>query len=629
MTDILNTGKSALFAFQRALGTTSHNIANVNTEGYARQRVDLEGVPGNTGLYNQPGSGVSVAGIERIHDEFATARVNSSTSAYEEQLTHQVMASRLDSLVATDGSSVGPAMSDFFNAIQDVNTDPSSIAAREVALDATNQLTDRFQSMQSQLDDIQTEVNDRTKAAVTTVGELAESIALVNKQVMSSGKSTSASATNDLMDQRDRLINELSKYVEIDTISHESGALNVFMGKGIALVIGSTAQNIKTTPDDTYPDRLQIQIGKEGSEKTIDTQLQGGEIGGLAEFANQTLRPAMNDLGRLALTMADTLNQQHGSGLDLDGNVGTDLFEVPTPQVYSNSRNTGSGAITAAITDSGALEATDYLVRFDGANYTATRSSDGEETTGSSNTLLLDGLELTMTSGAAVGDTFVISATGRAAGQISTVITDVDKLAVAGQLTTSSDIANTGESRISSAKVVDAANGSLQDPVDIVFTSENSYEIHDASGATLQALQTYTSGDPINFNGWEVSISDDAAAGDIHHIEPNTLGKGDNSNGLALADMQQETLVAGTQTFNDAYGTLVSKVGSQTNAAMTRASALESLKDNAIERQQSVQSVSLDEEAIDLTRYQQAYQAAAKIITTADEMFQTILGAVR
>ncbi len=628
MTDILNTGKSALFAFQRALATTSNNIANVNTEGYARQRVDLESIPGTNGLVHQPGSGVRVVGIERMQDEYATARVNSATSAYEEQQTHQAMASRLDNLVAVDGSSVGPAMSDFFNAIQDATADPSSIATREVVLDSTNQLAERFQSMQRQFDDAQSEVNQRTQAAVSSVGELAQSIALVNKQVIGMSSSLNPSAANDLLDQRDRLLTELSRYVDIDTSAHESGALNVYMGKGVGLVVGSVAMELKTVPDETYPNRVQIQIGKAGSEQDITSRLQGGEIGGLAEFANQTLRPAMTELGRLAITMADAANQQHVRGLDLNGDAGANLFEVPAPQVHASSRNAGSGVMSAEINDTNALEATDYLVRFDGANYTATRSSDGMQTAGAP-PLELDGLSLDMTGTPVAGDTFVVSATGRS-GLITSSVTDPDKLAFAGQLATLSEIANIGESRISSAKVLDAENGSLQDPIDIVFTSDSAYDVIDVgSGSTLLSGENYSPGEPISLNGWEVSISGSAADGDTHRVEPNFTGMGNNSNGLALADIQQELLVGGTQTFNDAYGTLVSRVGAQTNSAQTRANALESLRDNAIERQQSIQGVSLDEEAIDLTRYQQAYQAAAQIITSADEMFQTILGAIR
>ncbi len=629
MNDLLNTGKSALFAFQRALATTSHNIANVNTEGYSRQRVDMEAIPANTSLLNQPGGGVQVVGIERLQDQFATARVNSSTSAFEEQNTYHAMASRLDNLMASESGSVSPAMSDFFNALQDANSDPSSVATREVVLDRADQLAHRFKSLQGQFDDTRAEVSERIQAATETVSDLAQSIADVNKRITSISSSGNSEAANDLMDQRDQLVKELSGYIDIDTTMQENGALNVFMGKGISLVIDNTAQEVKAVPDDTYPDRMQIQIGSEGNEVNISARLQGGEIGGLSEFANQTLQPAMAELGRLALSVSDAVNQQHAMGIDINGDAGEAIFELAAPQTYASSRNTGSGILSAEISDVSALEASDYLLRFDGANFTATRNSDGK-TTGGPMPLELDGVSLSLSGTPDAGDTFVLSATGRIAGTMNTVLSNAEDIALSGPLTTRSEIGNLGDSRISSAKVLDASNSSLTDPIDIVFTSDTSYDIIDSgSGTTLDSASDYVAGDAIEFHGWQVSISGDIQEGDTHRIEANMSGIGNNSNGMALADLQNSLSIGGTQTFNEAYGSMVSRIGAQTNSAETRASALESLRDNALERQQSTQAVSLDEEAINLTRFQQAYQASAQIISVADDMFQTILGAVR
>jgi flagellar hook-associated protein 1 FlgK len=201
---------------------------------------------------------------------------------------------------------------------------------------------------------------------------------------------------------------------------------------------------------------------------------------------------------------------------------------------------------------------------------------------------------------------------------------------LASQLTTSSDIANIGEARISNALVVDPTAAALKIPVNLVFNSDNTVNFVDATSGIVQSANVpYVSGDTINHNGWEVSISGNAKSGDIHRVQVNTTGRGNNTNGLALADLQTSNLVEGTMSFNEAYGAMVSHVGSQTNTAETRSSALNSLKENAIFRQKSIQGVSLDEEAIDLTRYQQAYQAAAQIISTADTLFQSILGAMR
>jgi len=629
MTDLLNTGKTALFAFQRAMSTTSHNIANVNTEGYSRQRADFESVPGSNGTTLRVGGGVRVAAIERLTDQFSNARVSTATSAHAEQEVQYQLASRLDNMVATDGVSVAPALNSFFNSLQDANADPSSVATREVVIENTKQLADRFKTMQDQLDSARSEVNDRTREAVKTVNQYGESIADLNRKIISYSGGSRSQQSHDLIDQRDQLINKLSEFIDVDTLIQENGAMSVFIGKGISLVTDATSQKLSTVQDSLYPDRVQIQIGEDSSSQLISTQIQGGVIGGLNNFAEGTLNQSMHDLGRLALTIADKVNQQHAVGIDLDGNPGADIFGSAEPVVFSNRYNNGDGELSGFVSDTDALQASDYVLRFDGANYTVTRSSDGQTTT---NTLpvVLDGMGLTMSGTPQAGDIFIISATGRAASSMEVRVQNPNELAFAGQLSTASDIGNIGDSAISIATVIDAEDIDLTTPVDIVFTSDNTYDIVDAnSGAIMLGGATYSKGVPISLNGWEVSIDGEAKTGDKHSVTPNANGRGGNTNSLALTAIQTELHVDGTETFGGAYGSLVSRIGSSTNAAATRTSALESLRDNAIDRRQSAQGVSLDEEAIDLTRYQQAYQAAAQIISTSETLFQSILGAVR
>lgn len=629
MTGIFSTGKSALFAFQSALATTSHNIANVNTEGYSRQRVTFEALNVGNRDYDYQGAGVGIERIQRIHDEFATTRVNSATSEHSEQEAHFQMASRLDNLVAADGISVSPAISDFFNAMQDANADPTAIASRGILIDKSEQLAQRFQSLQAQFDDAQVETNARMQASVSSVSEYATTLAEINVQIVSASGTREQSTSAGLLDKRDKLISDISEHINVNTVVQENGAMNVFIGKGMPLVIDGKAQTITTEPDDTYPDRLQILLGNGNTYVNMDAHIQGGEIGGLTDFTSNTLYPAMQQLGRLSLVMADTLNQQHAKGVDTNGDTGLDMFSTSEPQVFSSSGNSGTGTISATIDDVNVLEASDYLLRFDGANFTATRTSDGEQTTGPI-PLNLDGMNLSITGTPNAGDTFIVSATNRAAGSITSLITDPAKLALAGQLSTSSNISNLGDSRISDPEVADPLSASLKDPIDIIFNSDTSYNIVDVnSGATLASSLTYSEGDTIALNGWEVSISGAARTGDTHRIENNATGQGNNVNGLALAELQASNIVDGTHNFNDAYGAMVSGVGTRTNTAEVRTDALATLKTNAINRQQSTQGVSLDEEAIDLTRYQQAYQASAQIISTADTLFQSILGAIR
>lgn len=629
MADLLQTGKSALFAFQRAMATTSHNIANVNTEGYSRQRVDFQSNPGDGVHARSTGNGVNIEQIERMGDQFATARVSGATSAHAEQEVHYQMASRLDNLVATDGISIDPALNSFFNAVQSANADPSSVATREVVVENAEQLADRFMSLQGHFDDTQSEINDRTRQAVDVVGGLAQSIADVNKSIIAAPGNGNSQQAHDLNDHRDQLVKEMSEYIDVDTLVQQDGSMSVFVGKGINLVSGVEAQKISTSRDTLYPERLQIELGEGPSSRQITSRLQGGVIGGLNEFSENTLHDAKHKLGQLSLIIADEMNKQQTMGVDLNGNVGGDLFGTAQPVTFSDSENTGTGVIQATVSDAQALKGSDYVLRFDGASFTATRTSDGVSTT-SGAPFSIDGIDIGLSGTPVAGDTFVVSATGRAAGSMHSLINSADELALAGRLVTSSDISNLSEARINNATVLDTTNPALSDSIDIVFISDTTFDlVNSGTGAVLSNANPYVDGDPIAFNGWEISISGTARSGDVHSIAPNVNARGDNSNGLAIADMQTNLLVNGTASFSDTFGSLVSRIGTDTSAAASRSNALETLKLSAIERQQSGQGVSLDEEAIDLTRFQQAYQAAAQVITTSETMFQTILGAVR
>ena len=459
--------------------------------------------------------------------------------------------------------------------------------------------------------------------------EFAQSIAEINNQIIGSPTSLNSQQAHDLMDQRDQFINKLSKYIDVETLVQDNGSMSVFIGKGLSLVSDNNAQRLTTVRDTLYPQRLQIQIGERNSTQILSSELQGGIVGGLNEYSNNNLDHARHELGRLALTVADELNKQHAVGVDLEGNPGADLFGSTDPVVFSDTRNVGTGELRGRITDTSALQPSDYVLRFDGASFTATRTVDGETTTGAA-PFNLDGMAVTLTGTPVAGDVFVISATGHAAGSMEAVINNPDKLALAGQLSTSSDIGNLGSTSISAATVTDPEDIGLTTPVEIIFTSETSYDIVNAgNGAVLSAGVGYVPDEPIQLNGWQVALNGNPKEGDVHRIAPNVSGRGNNSNGLALAEMQTGLHVEGTETFNEAYGSLVSRIGSNTRAASSRTSALEALRDNAIDKQLSTQGVSLDEEAIDLTRYQQAYQAAAQVITTSENMFQSILGAIR
>ena len=336
----------------------------------------------------------------------------------------------------------------------------------------------------------------------------------------------------------------------------------------------------------------------------------------------------MHEVGRLALVLADSVNEQHKQGIDLQGNNGTDIFSSGDPEVLSSSLNSGSGNVAATISDVNSLEASDYRIRFDGSGYTTTRISDGQQTVGTL-PMTIDGIEISVSGSPSTGDIFIVSPSRRAAAYLDNIMTSADALALASPLSATSSFDNIGTARSELSAIPDPQNPNLNNSVEIVFTDNSTFDVLDISnGNTLATGLSYTSGSPIQFNGWELTINGTANAGDVHQIDAASSNNGSNSNGLALAGLQTALVISGNQSINDTYGSLVSSIGGQNRSLQTRSLALENINTNAIERQQSVQGVNLDEEAVNLSRYQQAYQASAQIIATADTLFQTVLNAV-
>lgn len=628
MSDLLSSGASALLTFQRALSTTSQNIANVNTEGYSRQRVNLESVVDNPNERRQIGSGVRITSIERLQDEFATGQVLQTSSAFARQRTHLDMAGRIDSFMADGALSLTPALNSFYNAIQDANSDPASLANREIIVEQASSLSARFRGMQQQLDGLQEEVNDRLTASVSDVNEIASAIAEINSQIITTRAGLQDQAANNLLDQRDQLIVSLSKLADVRTHVQDDGAMNVYAGNGLALVVGGDAQQLRVAQDANNAGRLDIEIDVNANWQPVGALLQGGSIGGLRDFERDTLSKTMHEVGRMALVLADSVNEQHKQGIDLQGNNGTDIFTSGNPEVTSSTLNTGSGDISATISDISSLEASDYRIRFDGSGYTTTRVSDGQQTSGPL-PVTIDGIELSVSGAPATGDVFLVSPTRRAAAFIDNTLTTGEALALASPLSSSSSTDNTGTARIGLSSIPDPQNPALGNSVEIVFSDANTFDVLDTtSGTTLATGQSYTPGSAIQYNGWEITIDGVTSAGDIHRVDAASSNSGSNDNGLALVELQTALTVTGNQSINDTYGSLVSSIGGQNRSLQTRSAALENLNTGAIERQQSAQGVNLDEEAINLSRYQQAYQASAQIIATADTLFQTVLNAV-
>lgn len=638
-TNILSIGQSALAAAQVGISTTGHNIANASTPGYSRQVVVQGAALAQNFGYGYVGQGVDVKTIQRIYSDFQAAQVRSTQTAKSGLDSYYAQITQVNNMFADSTSGLSPTLQSFFSGIQNLASNPSSGAARQTALSSANALASTFQSMGSQLDQMNQSVNTQVTSSVATINSLATQIAQLNSNIaLAQG---SGQPPNDLLDQRDQLVLDLSKQIKTSVVPQDDGKYNIFIGNGQSLVVGSQAYALTTAASPTDPSRIVPAYDTQGKTVLLDgSALTGGQLGGLLDFRNQTLDPAKNALGRVAIGLATTFNAQHRLGLDQNGNLGGDFFTVGTPTVTANTGNLGSGVATASISDVNALTTSDYRLQYDGTNYTVTRVSDGKATTFASFPQTIDGVSFNLTGTPAAGDNFLIKPTATGATAFGVNISDPSLIAAAAPIVTSATTSNTGTGVISAGSVSSAYLASpLTAPVTLTYASgtneltgfpaaqpvtvtSNGTTTTFAAGAPV----TYTPGATISFGGVSFTLSGTPANADTFTVGPNTGGVGDNRNALLLGALQTaNTLANGTASYQGAFSQMVATIGSKTNEINVTSTAEGQTLSNLVAAQQSTSGVNLDEEATNLLRYQQAYQAAGKVMQVASQLFSVLL----
>lgn len=624
MANVLSTGAGALIAFQRALATVSHNVANVATEGYSRQRVDLATRNPTDMGYGYVGNGVQVADVRRVADQLATSRLLDTGGELSRLQQLSALASRVDSLMSDSATGLSGVWSNFFDATTGLSSNASSSAAREEVLSDANALANRFKQLSGQLDSLDNEVNSGLRSAAEEVNRLGAEIARLNGEISSNPNHVS----NDLLDQRDRLVSELVGFTGGTAVAQGDGSLNVFTAGGQAMVVGNTSAKLTTVTDPYRPERLQLALDANGQQIQLNQTSLGGKIGGLMDFRSDVLDPAQAELGRIAVGLAETFNQQHRAGMDLNGQMGTDFFSLPAPKVNGHSGNTGTGTLAASVGDLSRLDGQNVLLKFDGTAWSATRADTGASipltgTGTAADPLVVNGVELVVGGAPASGDRFLLQPTAAAAGGIGVAIDDPSRIAAATPVKAQADLDNVGTGKVSGIKVTDAANADLLTPADIEFIDATQYTVN-GSGPF-----TYTPGQPINANGWSLTLDGVPAAGDHFAVGRNGAGSSDNGNALLLSNLDDaKPLNNGTVSLNNALGGLTTKVGSAARQADYAAEAQQILHDQAQSARDAISGVNIDEEAANMIRFQQAYQAAAQVISTADSMFQSLISAV-
>ena len=647
--NILNIGKSALFAAQTAMATAGHNIANANVAGYTRQgTVQATGVGQNTGN-GFVGSGTYVADIKRYSDNFLNNQVRQAQTQVSSLDTYYTQISQVDNLLADTTSGLSPAMQEFFKGVNDLAANPTSSASRQSMLSSADALAARFQGMNDRLQDLRDGVNTQITANVTVINSYAKQIAALNEQI--AGLNPGATQQpNDLMDARDQLVAELNKHVNATVIAGDNNSLTVSIGSGQPLVVGKKSYELAATPSATDVSRLEV--GIVAGSKVIPlaaSAMGGGELGGLLEFRANSLDRAQNSLGRIAIAVASTFNAQNKLGLDAAGNPGADLFVVGQPVVTANQYNnpTSTTVVGATIKDPSQLTQSDYKVSYDGANYRVTRLSDNKAfaitpypQTGPQT---IDGVDFNISGAAAAGDNYLVRPTIAGASQFAVTTTDRDKIAAAAPIVTNNPVGNIGTGKISEGSITaDFMSGNTKAdlPVTLTFDKATSTLSGFPPGRAVTAVvggvtTVYPAGTATipyapdakySFGGVDVSFKGLPENQDKFTIGNNVGGSGDNRNIRALAALQTTNILdGGKATFQTAYAETVSFVGNKTREVQVAGQAGVARLAQAVNSQQSVSGVNLDEEAANLIKYQQAYQAAGKVMQIAGTLFDTLL----
>lgn len=665
---ILSIGITGIYAAQMGLEATQHNIANANTPGYSRQYIQQSaGIPRLTGA-GYFGSGTTVDTVRRAYDKVLTTQTFAAQAASSQSDAYLAKISQVDNMLGDASSGLSTAMQDFFAGVQSVAANPSLVSARQSMLSSAQSVVTRFNDMAGRLNELYAGVNTEISGEVQTINDYSKQIATINDQILRAQAVTNQPA-NDLLDARDQLVAELNKHVRVQTVEDSSGSYSVFAGNGQPLVVGTVASTLVTMASSVDPERLTVGLrGQSGSVQELsESQLDGGALGGLMSFRSKSLDDAKNALGQIAASLALTFNAQNALGQDLDGlnqssasGFQADFFTLSGPKVLTSSSSaaTVTASFLAPSLSSGGnyytnLTGSDYVLQADASSVTLTRSSDGQTWTAAdvatlNGQITSEGISL---GGAAptVGVSYLIKPTSDVASSIqinSMVASDPRRIAAAAPSVSSLGTANTGSLAVSQGSV---ASGYTLSNLPNTFTYTQTSSTNGSFGFTFPASgsvsATYADGTTLNitsgsiarlngtselskitYNGITVDISGLPANNDTFTLSANVGGIADSRNAVKLAALQtQSTMSGGKASYQAVYASLVSEVGATTSQMKVTSQAQAALLKQNESARSSVSGVNLDEEAANLIRYQQAYQASAKSLEVASKLFDTIL----
>lgn len=682
MASLISIGMSGLGAAQSGLHTTGNNIANADVAGYSRQQ-NIQTTNGSI-RYGQLyiGSGTTLADVRRVYNAFLDNQLQTSTSLNSDAASYLSQITSVDNLLSDANTGVTGALKSFFSALQGLSAKPNDDASRQLLLTNAEALANRFNTIAAQFKEQNSNINGNLKSMTEQVNNLAKTVASLNEQIAKVGAVNGQ--PNDLLDQRDETIRQLNELVGVQT-TNRNGNIDVTLANGQSLVLGTSVNALSVVTSTTDPSQVSIKLAYNNTTVDVTNSLTGGEIGGLLRYRKDTLIPAQNEIGRLALVMADKVNTQLAQGIDKNGEFGSALFNdinsalsMAGRSIAMNGNSTGSGNLDVVIKDTSLLSTSDYQVTFTSATSYTVRKLPDNTSMGSFDLNddpqpVIDGFSLSLNGGAlSAGDSFKITPTRNGAANLDVVMTDSKKLAMAAPLGATAGGSNTGTGVISQpvlTSVLDIADPAqrleLQNgikygtPVRLVFGDETAspqtYSVVDAKGNAIgsgtfipgqnNTLQINVpmvdaSGAPVldgsgvqKTFAFQMDISGAPKKNDSYTVSLTGASSSDNRNGLSLLELQnKQTVDVGSTTkgvsISDAYGKLVESVGAKTQQAKMDSAATEVILTQAKASRDSLSGVQLDEEAGNLVKYQQYYTASSQIIKAAQEVFNTLISAL-
>ena len=653
---LMSLGIRAMNANYAALQATGHNIANANTEGYSRQSVVLETNGGQFTGAGFFGKGVNVATVQRAHSEFLTREAATSKSVAAADEARSAQLTQLEKVFPLGEAGLGYAASQMFNALVDVANKPSDTSSRQVVLARAGEFASKLATAGGQIETLQRGVTEELKASVTQANMLATRVAELNQRIASA--TGSGQTPNDLLDQRDQAISELSAYVQVTRIDAGDGTVSLFVGGGQKLVLAGQATPLVTVPDSYDATKLQLGVNDSGSLRMLSQELlTGGSIAGLMRFQNEDLVAARNQLGQLAAAVAGSVNRQQALGLDgsQPPGSGAPLLAVGAPRVLPASGNSGGGNVSISVAEPTELQASDYELLADpslpAGSYTLTRLSDSSTQT-VSNGSVVDGMRITIGAPApAANDRFLLQPVAMAAVSASLAMENTRGLAAASPVAATFDVDNIGTASVSalSATAVNGAAAPLT--ATLTFTDDvgsYSWELRDAGNALVRSgTGSWSAGNPIRSDAWTpatpaqrydwaLELNGVPRSGDVLTVGATPFPASDNGNARAMmalgeAGLVGQRTVGGTvvpgASVTDAYANMLAEIGVRVQGAELAAQQSATIADQADADLQSKVGVNLDEEAARLIQFQQSYQAAAKMLQVAQSLFDTLLQA--